>query len=103
MIRLQHASMGLQTEVGEFTDPLKKFMFYGKQPSMVNLAEEIGDILWYCAIACDALGVTMEQVMETNINKLRDRFPDKFDNNLANNRDLNKEHQTLNEGLQPTT
>lgn len=29
-IRLLHAAMGLETEVGEFMDPLKKYLFYGK-------------------------------------------------------------------------
>jgi len=105
MIRLLHAAMGLETEVGEFMDPLKKYFFYGKKPDMVNLGEELGDLMWYIAIACDALGLDLETVMQTNINKLRDRFPEKFDSNQAINRNLQKESATLDRGFnaQPTT
>ena len=55
-IRLLHAGIGLATESGEFLDALKKAIFYGKELDRVNLQEEIGDLLWYCAIALDELG-----------------------------------------------
>lgn len=42
-----HASFGLKTEVGELVDILKRFYFYGKQPDVAHVKEEIGDVLWY--------------------------------------------------------
>ena len=95
MIDLIHASMGLSTEAAEFTDAIKKHIFYGKELDTVNLKEEIGDILWYAAIALEALGSDFESVMQTNIDKLSARYPDKFTEELAENRDLDKERAIL--------
>lgn len=96
--RLLHAGLGLTTEAGEFVDPLKKRLFYCKPLDLVNLKEELGDLLWYVAIACDALGTTVEQVMETVIAKLQHRYPDKFSDVAAINRDLDGERAVLEKG-----
>lgn len=93
--RLLHAAMGLTTEAGEFMDGLKKALFYGRMVDEVNLREEIGDLLWYIAIACDALDTTIEMEMARVIQKLMTRYPDKFENFLANNRDLEAERAVL--------
>ena len=77
-LRLLHAAMGITTEAGEFVDPLKKHIFYGKELDTENLKEELGDLLWYIGIACDTLGVTVREVMEANIAKLRKRYPEQF-------------------------
>ena len=90
--------MGLVTEAGEFQDMLKKHVFYGKPLDEVNLKEEIGDLLWYCAIALEALDTDFEAVMETNINKLKARYPEKFTEDKAENRDLVKEREILENG-----
>jgi NTP pyrophosphatase (non-canonical NTP hydrolase) len=95
--RLIHATEGMSTEVGEFTDVLKKTVFYGKELDMVNLSEEIGDLMWYVALACNALKLDLEQIMETNIAKLTARYPDKFTEDSALNRDLDKERKVLDE------
>jgi NTP pyrophosphatase (non-canonical NTP hydrolase) len=92
---LLHASLGLVTESAEFQDMLKKHIFYGKPLDEVNLKEEIGDILWYCAIALEALGTDFESVMQTNINKLKARYPQKFTEDNAINRDLKTERSIL--------
>lgn len=92
---LLHASMGLVTEAGEFQDMLKKHIYYGRELDRVNLKEEIGDVLWYCAIALNALDADFSSVMQTNIDKLKARFPEKFTEEKANNRDLNTERKIL--------
>ena len=94
-IRLLHAGIGLATESGEFLDALKKSIFYGKELDRVNLKEEIGDLLWYCAIALDELDGDFESVMATNIAKLKARFPNKFTEEDAENRNLDKEREIL--------
>ena len=96
-IRLLHAAMGLETEVGEFMDPLKKFFYYGKELDKVNLAEEVGDMMWYIAIACDTLNVDLGKIMETNIKKLQARYPSKFTEEDAVERDLKTERKILEE------
>lgn len=95
IVRLMHAAMGLETEAGEFLDPLKKHIFYGKELNEVNMLEEIGDAMWYIAIACDALGVPLETVMERNIAKLKARFGDKFNETGALSRNLDQEDLIL--------
>lgn len=93
--RLLHGAIGCCTEAGELQDMLKKHFFYGKPLDLVNIMEEAGDMLWYIAILLDAAGYTMSQAMDTNIAKLRKRFPDKYDDNKALNRDLVSERKIL--------
>lgn len=73
-VDLLHAVIGLTTEVGEFADPIKKHIFYGKQLDKENLHEELGDICWYLAIACNALSFDLMEVMQQNIAKLLVRY-----------------------------
>lgn len=93
--RLIHAGLGLATEAAEFQDMLKKHIMYGKPIDKVNLAEEIGDTLWYCALALRTLGFSFEEIMDKNISKLKARFPDKFTEYHAQNRDLETERKIL--------
>ena len=89
--------MGMQTETAEFTDALKKSLFYGKTLDTVNLKEELGDLLWYVSIAMDELGTTYEAEMQRVINKLKLRYPEKFTEEDATNRDLVAERKLLEE------
>lgn len=84
--RLTHAALGLATEVGEYTTEVKRAAIYGKPLGPVgteNMVEELGDVLWYVAVAADALGFTLDQVCQMNIEKLRIRFPDAYSNAAA--------------------
>lgn len=72
-IRLLHAGMGMVTEAGEFLDQLKKVIFYGKEMDEVNLVEELGDLLWYMAIAVDELKTDLATVKAINNKKLTDK------------------------------
>lgn len=95
-VRLLHAAMGLVTEAGEFMDAFKKHIFYGKPQDTTNLKEELGDLLWYIAIALDELGEkSFEGIMNTNIAKLKARYGDKFGEMQAENRNLVKEREIL--------
>lgn len=94
-VRLIHGAMGMATESAEIVDQLKKHVFYGKALDKVNLVEELGDLLFYVAITCDALGVSFEEVMQKNSAKLRARYGEKFSSDAAINRDLVKERSIL--------
>ena len=94
-IRLLHAGIGLSTEVGEFQDQIKKHLFYGSKLDTVNLKEELGDICWYMAIALDTLGLSFEEVFQTNINKLKQRYPNGFSQEAATNRNTQQEYEVL--------
>jgi len=93
--RLLHAGIGMATEAGEFLDALKKHIFYGKELDRVNLKEELGDLFWYMAIACDELEIEFEPIMERNIEKLKARYGEKFSETRAEKRDLKKERVIL--------
>lgn len=93
--RLIHAQLGMVTEVGEFTDALKKFIMYGKEIDRVNLLEELGDLEWYIAMALIALGSNHEHIWDRNIAKLKARYPEKFTEHAALNRNLNDERKEL--------
>lgn len=95
--RLMHATNGLTTEAGELLDMLKKHINYDKDFDKVDAIEELGDIFRCIAIACDALQVSFDQIneMEKNIAKLKARYGDKFSNENAINRDLEKERKIL--------
>jgi NTP pyrophosphatase (non-canonical NTP hydrolase) len=93
--RLLHAGIGLSTEAGEFLDALKKHIFYGKDLDRVNLKEEMGDLFWYLAIACDELDVDFEPLMQRNIEKLKARYGEKFSETKAEQRDLSLEREIL--------
>jgi NTP pyrophosphatase (non-canonical NTP hydrolase) len=94
-IQLLHAFIGMTTEVGELFDAFKKHLFYGKPLDLVNISEEIGDLFWYVALALDYIGLDFETVMAQNNAKLKARFPDKFTEEAATNRDLRKEREIL--------
>lgn len=93
--RLLHGLLGMCTETGEAQDMVKKALIYGKPFDKINVLEECGDVLWYIALALDACGFTMEQAMERNIEKLKKRFPDRFTEAAALNRDLAAERAAL--------
>ena len=93
--RLLHGAMGLCTEAGELMDTVKKHVFYGKPIDTVNIVEELGDLGWYFAVICAVLGVSMNEVLTTNIAKLQTRYPEKFTEEAALVRDLDKERGIL--------
>jgi len=93
--RIEHAVMGIVTEAGELMDAVKKTKIYGKELDTVNLIEEAGDLMWYLAILSDDLGVSFEEIWQKNIAKLRKRYPEKYSDELALNRDVESERKIL--------
>lgn len=83
---LTHAAMGLSGEAGEFTDCIKKYVVYGQSLDSKNAAEELGDVLWFVALACETLSVSMEKIAEQNIAKLQARYPEKYSDEHAEQR-----------------
>lgn len=90
-----HYISGVVTEAGELLDVLKKNIAYGKPIDYVNMKEEVGDLMWYIINLCDLYNWNIEEIMETNINKLRIRYPEKFNSEKAINRDLSAERAEL--------
>jgi len=80
---LNHAALGVAGEAGEFVDSVKKSLIYGRPLDTANLQEELGDMLWYIALAARSLDVSLSQIAEDNITKLRKRYPEKYTDELA--------------------
>lgn len=94
-LEILHGAIGLATESGEVLDMMKKHIYYGKPMDYTNLAEEVGDVMWYCALLLRSMGMSFEQVAQMNINKLEKRFPEKFTEEQALQRDLFTERAQL--------
>jgi NTP pyrophosphatase (non-canonical NTP hydrolase) len=62
---------------------------------MTNVKEEIGDLMWYIGVFCKKNNLNLEEIMETNIKKLAARYPDKFTQKAAINRNLDAERAIL--------
>lgn len=84
--RVLNGALGLCGEAGEFADILKKHYYQGHDLDEGHLAKELGDILWYVAVAADALGIDLDTIAEMNVLKLRDRYPDGFDTERSQHR-----------------
>ena len=78
--------MGLAGEIGEVIDIMKKHIYQGKELDITDVIEEVGDVLWYIANFCNVNNITMDECMESNIKKLRKRFPNGFTIKDANQR-----------------
>lgn len=78
-VSIINAALGLCGEAGEVADIVKKATFQGHELDKERICEELGDVLWYVALAAEAMGTTVEELMRQNIEKLRKRYPDGFD------------------------
>ena len=58
---------------------VKKHLFQGHDLNKDKLVKELVDVSWYLAISAEALGVSLEEVMQRNVDKLMERYPDGFD------------------------
>lgn len=83
---LINAALGLTGEAGEVADIVKKSYYQGHELDFDAIVEELGDVAWYIALACQALGVSMENVLKMNIEKLENRYPYGFDASMSRNR-----------------
>lgn len=71
--------MGLCGEAGEAIDIVKKHLAQGHSLNRDALIKELGDIAWYLAETAYALDVSLEDVLQENINKLQARYPNGFE------------------------
>ena len=81
-----NACLGLSGEVGELNDMIKKWIFHEKPFDEVHAKKELGDVLWYVAMMCHSFGWDLDEILQMNVDKLKARYPQGFDVELANNR-----------------
>lgn len=84
------SGIGLGSEGGEFEEIVKKIFFQGKplnEDTVFHMKRELGDIAWYWANACNALGLDPNEVLAENVKKLEARYPGgSFDAYYSENR-----------------
>jgi NTP pyrophosphatase (non-canonical NTP hydrolase) len=90
-----HTALGLISEAGEIIEEVLNSAITQRPIDKVNMVEELGDVNWYVALGLRAAESTFEEAQTININKLKDRYPEKFSSEQALNRDLEKERKTL--------
>ena len=75
---LFNAMLGLAGETGECCDLVKKCFYQDGRYILDELKDELSDVMWYLGEAASALGLTLEEIAQHNIDKLRARYPDGF-------------------------
>jgi NTP pyrophosphatase (non-canonical NTP hydrolase) len=88
--QLKCACLGLSGESGELCDIVKKIFYHGHcytSEEKKKMFLEIGDVLWYCALAASALGYNLNDIAVGNIDKLLQRYKDEFTSEESINRE----------------
>ena len=83
------AAEGMSAETGEFLEIVKKMQWQGKpldEANKLHLQKELGDLFFYAMVACAALGVTADEVIQMNKDKLDARFKEGFTVTESENR-----------------
>lgn len=84
---LLYPAMGLASEAGEVADKVKKLLRDDEMPmdenfntarelefdTRLDIAHELGDVLWYIAMVADDIGFSLSEIAEINISKLNSR------------------------------
>lgn len=71
-------ALGIAGEAGEYCELIKKSEFHGKMLDKDDAKKELGDVLYYVAMAASNLSIDLEEVAIENSRKLRIRYPDGF-------------------------
>ena len=76
--KVLYPALGLAGEAGEVANKVKKFFRDGYdqetfEQKKIEVASEIGDVLWYCAALARDIGFDLDTIAKENISKLRSR------------------------------
>jgi len=70
-------AMGISGEAGEVLEKWKKIVAYKdgvvSDEDLAGLKKELGDVVWYVAVLAHSLGLSFDEVMDLNIEKLASR------------------------------
>lgn len=79
-------ALGIAGEAGEFVELIKKQAGHGHPVDPVKEKKELGDIVWYIADMCSKRGYSLDEIAQLNIEKLKKRYPNGFDQEKSQNR-----------------
>ena len=69
-----HMVTGIGGEAGEIVDCIKKHVIYQKPLDVENIKEELGDLLFYMSNLMQSVGLSFEEILQHNIDKLSVRY-----------------------------
>lgn len=73
-------ALGLAGEAGEVADDIKKKYFHGRNVDPKHTIEELGDVMWYVANLATQYNISLNEILELNVNKLTKRYPAMYGN-----------------------
>ncbi len=72
-----YPTLGLSAEAGEVANKVKKVLRDQRgqfgQESKKDISAEVGDVLWYCAQLATELGLSLDDIATSNLDKLFSR------------------------------
>jgi NTP pyrophosphatase (non-canonical NTP hydrolase) len=71
-------AIGLAGEAGEVCDLIKKGIFHQHGLDIEKLRKELGDVCWYLAAICTTNNLSLAHIMDDNIAKLKERYPNGY-------------------------
>lgn len=71
-------AMRVTVQSGKLADYLKKVVHHDHPIDKEKVKKELGDLLWYIALTAHASGLTLNEVAEANVAKLKARFEKGF-------------------------
>ena len=98
--RFGHAITGIGTEAGELLTEMKKTVFYGIRDGEIDIEkvkDESCDLLHYLTMLTNILGITFDELIELNIAKLMERFPNGYSKESWLKRDKDAERKAMRE------
>lgn len=98
---LAHAIIGIDTEAAELLTLLRNTVLANQgAPTQQEIADEAGDLFWYFTMLLKIVGLSLEDVMQTNFDKLSARFPEgTFSLQQWEDRDKEKEEKIMSDTL----
>ena len=94
---LAYSHQQLVVQTGVLMTVIQRWLYYGKGLDVDKVVQAVGHILGYVCEIASRIEVTISEVREKNIAKLRARYPEKFTEELAaeENRNRAAERQVL--------
>lgn len=83
--KILYPALGMNGEAGEVADKVKKVIrdtivlkdcngtIVLPKDKSIELAKEVGDVLWSCATLAKDLGFSLEEIAQMNVDKLQSR------------------------------
>lgn len=69
--------LGIAGEAGDVASCIKK-TYSHKKDTISGIRENLGDTMWYIAMICNFYGWDLNEVLQENVDKLKERYPNGF-------------------------